>query len=191
MSNIPPPPPPENAPQQPSADQSASGASGYGGMPGAPAGTYASWGSRVASYLIDGLVAIPGIIVMGIGFSMGFSGVQTSTDPTTGLTTTSGHLSGGGAVIAFLGILLIWAIQIWNYCIRQGKTGQSIGKKVMHTKLVSEASGQPIGAGRAFVRMLCHFLDSLLCYLGFLWPLWDAKRQTFADKIMSTVVVPE
>ena len=26
-------------------------------------------------------------------------------------------------------------------------------------------------------------------YLGYLWPLWDDKRQTFADKILSTVVV--
>ena len=33
-------------------------------------------------------------------------------------------------------------------------------------------------------------LDSLVCYLGFLFPLWDAKRQTFADKIIHTVVVP-
>ncbi|MDQ1539752.1 MAG: hypothetical protein QOH29_478, partial [Actinomycetota bacterium] len=26
-------------------------------------------------------------------------------------------------------------------------------------------------------------------YLGYLWPLWDSKRQTFADKILKTVVV--
>jgi hypothetical protein len=25
--------------------------------------------------------------------------------------------------------------------------------------------------------------------VGFLWPLWDRKRQTFADKLMSTVSV--
>jgi uncharacterized RDD family membrane protein YckC len=27
------------------------------------------------------------------------------------------------------------------------------------------------------------------CYVGYLWPLWDDKRQTFADKILGTVVV--
>jgi hypothetical protein len=42
----------------------------------------------------------------------------------------------------------------------------------------------------AFARDIVHLLDSLPCYIGFLWPLWDAKRQTFADKILSTVVVP-
>lgn len=29
-----------------------------------------------------------------------------------------------------------------------------------------------------------------MCYLRYLFPLWDAKRQTFADKIMSAVCVP-
>jgi len=41
----------------------------------------------------------------------------------------------------------------------------------------------------SFLRQLVHILDSLACYIGWLWPLWDAKSQTFADKIMNTVVV--
>lgn len=57
-------------------------------------------------------------------------------------------------------------------------------------RLISEATGEPIGAGMAFVRDICHILDSLACYIGFLFPLWDAKRQTFADKIIHTVVIP-
>jgi len=52
--------------------------------------------------------------------------------------------------------------------------------------------GQPMGGGMCFVRDLCHILDALVCYLGFLWPLWDARRQClFADKIMNTVVLSE
>ncbi len=39
--------------------------------------------------------------------------------------------------------------------------------------------------GRAFV----HIVDSIPCDIGYLWPLWDSKNQTFADKIMGTVVV--
>ena len=39
------------------------------------------------------------------------------------------------------------------------------------------------------MRCLAHFVDSIACYVGWLWPLWDAKKQTFADKIMGTVVV--
>ena len=56
-------------------------------------------------------------------------------------------------------------------------------------KLIGERTGQPIGAGLSFVRQLAHIVDSILCNLGYLWPLWDRKRQTFSDKIMSTIVI--
>lgn len=79
---------------------------------------------------------------------------------------------------------------VWNRWILGGQ-GQSIGKKVMHIKLISEETGQPIGTLNAFIRDLAHIVDGIICYVGFLFPLWDAKRQTIADKIMKTVVVPE
>jgi uncharacterized RDD family membrane protein YckC len=63
-----------------------------------------------------------------------------------------------------------------------------MGKRVLKTKLVAEVNGQPIGAVNAFLRDLLHILDGA-AYIGYLWPLWDAKRQTFADMIMKTVVV--
>ena len=33
-------------------------------------------------------------------------------------------------------------------------------------------------------------VDAVICLIGFLFPLWDAKRQTLADKILTTVVLP-
>ncbi len=66
---------------------------------------------------------------------------------------------------------------------------QSWGNKALGLSLIGEATGQPIGFFMAFVRDVCHILDSLTCYIGWLWPLWDAKRQTFADKIIHTVVI--
>ena len=80
---------------------------------------------------------------------------------------------------------------IYNRCIQAGRTGQSLGKKTLHLRLLSEKTGEPIGAGMAFARDICHILDSLACYIGWLFPLWDARRQTFADKIIGTVVIPE
>jgi uncharacterized RDD family membrane protein YckC len=55
-------------------------------------------------------------------------------------------------------------------------------------KLVSELTDAPIGPSNAFVRDLVHILDGM-AYVGYLWPLWDDKRQTFADKIVRTIVV--
>ena len=71
-----------------------------------------------------------------------------------------------------------------------GGAGSSIGKGVMKFKVVSEQTGQPIGFGMSIVRQLAHFLDSVICYIGYLFPLWDAKRQTIADKVMKTVCLP-
>lgn len=88
-----------------------------------------------------------------------------------------------------MGVLPL-AYAIWNYGYEQGTTGQSIGKKVMNFQVVSESTGRPIGFGLSVVRQLAHIADSFACYIGYLFPLWDAKRQTFADKIMSTVCVP-
>jgi uncharacterized RDD family membrane protein YckC len=70
-----------------------------------------------------------------------------------------------------------------------GQTGQSYGKKIAGTRLLLEATGQPPGGGLGIGRFFLHILDSIPCYIGYLWPLWDAKKQTFADKIVKTLVV--
>jgi uncharacterized RDD family membrane protein YckC len=70
-----------------------------------------------------------------------------------------------------------------------GQTGQSIGKKIAGVKIVSEQTGLPIGGGLGIARYFAHILDAVACGIGWLWPLWDAKKQTFADKVMKTVAV--
>ncbi|MDZ7883751.1 MAG: RDD family protein [Mycobacterium sp.] len=79
---------------------------------------------------------------------------------------------------------------LWNFGHRQGKSGSSLGKAVLKFKVVSEKTWQPIGFWASVGRLAAHYVDQLPCFVGFLWPLWDAKRQTLADKIMSTVCVP-
>ncbi len=85
-------------------------------------------------------------------------------------------------------ILLGFAAYGYNRWFLGGK-GQSWGKQALNLRLVDEATGQPIGAGKAFLRDLAHIIDGIICYIGYLWPLWDDKKQTLADKIVSTVVV--
>jgi uncharacterized RDD family membrane protein YckC len=72
-----------------------------------------------------------------------------------------------------------------------GETGQSYGKKWAGTKVVNMENGQYIGGGNGVVRYIAHILDAIICYIGFLFPLWDEKRQCIADKVMKTVVVAE
>ncbi|WP_157357221.1 RDD family protein [Amycolatopsis nigrescens] len=149
---------------------------GYGQQPGgfpgqSPYGqpAYANWGQRAGAYLID---MGPALLLIIIGEILVFSGSFTV-----------------GSIILGLGGLgaLVW--NIFNRWIQGGNTGQSLGKRVVGIKLIGELTGQPIGAGNAFVRDLAHFLDGLACSIGYLWPLWDDKAQTFSDKVMSTIVV--
>jgi uncharacterized RDD family membrane protein YckC len=95
----------------------------------------------------------------------------------------------GQATVIVTGLLSI-AYIVWNHGYRQGRTGSSIGKGIMKFKVVSEKTRQPIGFVKSIVRQLAHLIDSAVCYLGYLFPLWDAKRQTIADKIMSTICLP-
>ncbi|MEV0679975.1 RDD family protein [Actinosynnema sp. NPDC050436] len=135
-----------------------------------PPGGYAEWGSRAVGALIDYLA--PGVVVgalVGIGTATG--------DPTLML------LLSGVGYLALLGWL------IYNSWYLAGTTGQSYGKKIAKIRLIKEDTGQPIGFGNAFVRYLCHIVDALPCYAGFFAPLWEVKKQTWADKILGTVVV--
>lgn len=84
------------------------------------------------------------------------------------------------------GYLGLIAFFVWNSCYRQGTTGQSIGRRVAKTKLVKIETGAPIGFGLALLRQICHGVEF---GIGYLWPLWDEQRQTFADKIVGTLVV--
>jgi uncharacterized RDD family membrane protein YckC len=127
------------------------------------------------------LLLLPGWLVVMIGFFL--------TAPSSGSRSrVASSGSAVGIVLLALGYALMIGLIIWNRWIRAGRTGQSWGKKVLGIRLVRESDGQPIGAGLAFGRDLAHVVDGFL-YLGYLWPLWDAKRQTFADKICSTVVL--
>lgn len=122
---------------------------------------------RVISFLIDlvapstlvALVLVLGVAVGGSGLIVAFA------------------VPGGLGLVAFL---------LWNSCYLQGSTGQSIGRRVAGTTLVKIETGAPVGFGTALVRQLCHGAE---LGIGYLWPLWDIQRQTFADKITATLVV--
>ncbi len=127
---------------------------------------------------------------LGLAIMTGDSGCTSeSTEFGASLSCTS-RFSPAGLIVFTVLDLAVLAFLVWNYGYRQGTTGSSVGKSVMKFMVVSERTWQPVGFGVSLIRQLAHVLDVLICYLGYLFPIWDAKRQTFADKIMSTVCVP-
>ncbi|WIM90307.1 RDD family protein [Candidatus Mycobacterium wuenschmannii] len=95
-----------------------------------------------------------------------------------------------GLTVMWIAALTALGYFIWNFGYRQGTTGSSIGKSVLGFRVVSENTGEPIGFGMSVLRAFAHVIDSAIFYVGYLFPLWDAKRQTLADKVMATVCLP-
>jgi uncharacterized RDD family membrane protein YckC len=122
-------------------------------------GQLATWIYRVGGRIIDGLIF--GVPASIIGYATGSRVVSN--------------------------LLSAVALVIVGYL--NGATGQTPGKRIVGLRLIRERDGQLLGGGMGVVREIAHILDSLACLIGWFWPLWDAKRQTFADKICGTVVV--
>ena len=154
-----------------------------------PGGGYASWIKRVGAYLIDGLLGTLAGFPLLIGYGILIANAEVTTDPDGTTTTTMSGGGGAAAILIAVGVITSLAFWIWNTCLRQGRTGYSIGKGALGIRLVSETTGQPVGGGMSFVRQIAHIVDSIPCDIGYLWPLWDGKRQTFADKLLKTIVI--
>ena len=70
-----------------------------------------------------------------------------------------------------------------------GETGQTLGKKAMNIRVVDGATGGALGYGKAVLRYIGR-IPSSICFIGYLWALWDPEKQTWHDKIATTYVVP-
>lgn len=149
--------------------------SGFGYGAAATPGEHATWLLRVGARLIDGLVMYVPFVLCYIVFGATMDYQTGDSNPL-------------GVAVLIIGSLATLGLWIWNRGIKQGSTGQSIGKKVVGIRLVGADNYQAVGTGKAILRdILGYILDN--CMLNLLWPLWDQRRQTWTDKIIDTYVV--
>jgi uncharacterized RDD family membrane protein YckC len=193
----PPPPGQYGYPGHPQQPGYGPGPYGYQQIPGGlPPGMppLAGWGARVGATLLDWLMF--GLVPTGL-FMVGYVriikktvdaqdacdriGIRASDCPTP-------DYPGSAFALMAVGGLLNLAVLLF-LCYREGATGQTPGKRIVGIRLLREYDGSALGFGLAFGRRLLHVLDGLACGLGYLWPLWDQKRQTFADKMVHTVEI--
>ena len=120
---------------------------------------YADFGTRLVAAIIDGL------ILMGVGIAA--------------------RAVGMGFIYRRIDIFVGAAYAIFFWVNRGGAT---LGKQVMKIKVVTE-DGKPVDYKTAVLRYLGYIVSSIVIFLGFLWVLWDEKKQGWHDKIAKTVVV--
>ena len=144
-----------------------------GGYPmgGATPGPLASWGDRVVAAIIDWAILVVGYIVVFI-LAMVLGAIADAL----------------GALVFLVGYIGLFALGIYIYFL-QGEVGGTPGKRLTGLKVVREQDGQLLGGGMSIVRQLAKIIDGLPCYIGYLFPLWDEKKQTLSDKVMKTVVL--
>jgi len=145
---------------------------------GTPGPLFASWVKRVAAAVLDGAVgAATTFLALGdLSITVPFIGTAFQPTGVQGVPTTSWTDSG-------------WVISaVMLVIVMQAYLGVTPGKIVMGIAVVHERDARPIGLVQTTVRWLLHILDSIL-FIGYLRPLWNAQRKTFADSIMATVVL--
>ena len=94
-------------------------------------------------------------------------------------------------VLAWIVVICATIFVGWNSVVCQGRSGTTVGKKLVRLRLVSEIDHTPLGIPRAGARFACHLVDTVPLLIGWLWPLWDSKRQTLSDKFVRSVVIAD
>jgi uncharacterized RDD family membrane protein YckC len=182
----PPPPPGPQAPayggpvppggwEQPIAQQ----APGWHGRP------LASWGSRLAAYLLDALVLLVPVILLTIIVVAIAAGSDTGAIVT--------------GIFGFLAYLVVAFLYAPLLMAREGAcNGQTWGKQALGIRVIRDA-GEPMNFGWAALREIVvkglgvgiasSIIPLVPWFLNFFWPLWDDENRALHDMVVSTHVV--
>ncbi|MDX6742547.1 protein kinase domain-containing protein [Actinocorallia sp. A-T 12471] len=80
-------------------------------------------------------------------------------------------------------MMTVWALVYLVFGAMEGALGFGPGKGLFRLQVLDERTGAPLGMARGVARVFAQILNWLTCFIGFLWPLWDPKKQTIADKV--------
>lgn len=78
-----------------------------------------------------------------------------------------------------------------NRLVLPRATGWTLGRALFGIAVrrsQSTGSGADVGGARLTLRESAHLLDTSALFVGWLWPLWDRRRRTFADLLAGTEV---
>jgi uncharacterized RDD family membrane protein YckC len=133
-------------------------------------GAYAGFWQRVGGYLIDVLLFAAVLLILGLLLLV---------------------IVGGGAEgrtaqtwVNWLGIVAFFAYDT----VLTHRYGATLGKRVAGIE-VRRPDGTLPSYGVCVGRYFARILSGVVLFIGFLWPVFDPKRQTWHDKIVDTFVI--
>jgi Mce-associated membrane protein len=126
-----------------------------------------SWLARAGAFVVDVLLGIGVLAVLGLTWCSAEAGWLRWL-----------CMSAGAVVLLSIAV---------NRLLLPVITGWSLGRALTGIAVVRR-DGTAVGPWRLLVRDIAHLLDTIALFLGWLWPLWDSRRRTFADLLVGTEV---
>lgn len=130
---------------------------------------YAGFWIRVVAYIVDFII----LVVIGGAIDVAFH--ANPNDPNASGTGIAGLINFIIGVAYFVGFWTAW--------------GATLGQRVFNLRVVDANTMQPITAGKAVLRYIGLIIAFFVCFVGVIWVAFDARKQGWADKIASTLVV--
>lgn len=131
---------------------------------------------RASAFVVDWLLAF---------FVMIMGGAVMTLDEATGDSTESENLTDAQG----LGMLAIWALAYVGFGVMEGAFGFSPGKGLFLLRVVDARTGRRLGPARGIARVYAQIINWVTFLIGYLNPLWDPQKQTFADKVCGAKVI--
>src|SRR3990167_9319672 len=146
---------------------------------------YAGFGIRFLAYWVDFLILFPlGLMIQQMVGNSPFAMFQAQSLSDIQKIQGSSNSILGMAIALPLAIayfLIFWV----NY------DGATPGKKLLGIKIVKD-NGEKLTYPAAFIRWIGYMISAATMFffgIGYLWIIWDKKKQALHDKIAGTVVV--
>ena len=123
---------------------------------------YASFGRRVGGNLLDAVIVAIGTSIISLIVSV---------------------------IIGSAAGLIVSLVSALAYYVLLNANGGTLGKQALGMRLEHAETGEDIGIGRALGRYVVAIASGLALGLGYLWAAWDARKQTWHDKAVGSIVV--
>jgi uncharacterized RDD family membrane protein YckC len=142
-------------------------------------GQYAGFVTRLAAFAVDRAVVASIVLVIALAVRLAVEAFYIN--QILGLGESLRQVVSSYAIGAYLMVSALYDVGFWLL------VGQTPGKWLMGVRVV-RTDGERLRLGNALRRVLAYALSGIL-FLGYVWILFDNRRQGFHDKLAGTIVV--